>query len=129
MEESIFEAFGAGSLELPEQKKDFSRIPWEAHPSFSGVEMKHIVTAKDTGGAFSFHLVRIAAGKAILSHVHEAQLETHEVIAGGGTCMNGSAEAVYRPGTVSIMQPGAPHEVRAGSGGLCLFAKFFPALC
>lgn len=38
------------------------------------------------------------------------------------------AELRYEPGTVSILPQGTPHEVLAGTEGVCLFAKFFPAL-
>ena len=56
-------------------------------------------------------------------------LETHEVIAGQGVCLNDGTEIPYEEGTVSFFPAGVPHEVRAGTEGLSLFAKFFPALC
>ncbi|MDY3795886.1 MAG: hypothetical protein SOZ81_04135 [Agathobacter sp.] len=71
-----------------------------SHPTFEGVELKHIITAKDTDGHFSFHLVRIAAGKTIGNHR-----------------------------VISIIPAKIPHEVKAGNEGLYLFAKFIPALC
>lgn len=77
-------------------------IEWSKHPTFDGVELKHIVTAKDTDGLFSYHLVRIAPNCSIKEHIHETQLETHEVISGKGLCIN------------------------AGEEGLYLFAKFMP---
>ena len=87
------------------------------------------MTAKETGGAYSFHLVRIAPNKAILDHIHDPQLETHEVIAGTGVCVNDGHEINYAPGVISIMPSKVHHEVRAGKDGLYLFAKFMPALC
>jgi mannose-6-phosphate isomerase-like protein (cupin superfamily) len=116
----VFEAFNSGVLTLPQGETLFSDIPWSKHPVFEGVELKHILISKDTGGAFSFHLVRIAPEKNIGSHVHGTQLETHEVISGSGTCVNDG---------ISIFPAGVPHEVHAGKDGLNLFAKFFPALC
>lgn len=125
----LFEAFSTGGqLRLPDSAIPFGELPWNAHPSFGGVELKHIVTARETGGQFSYHLVRIAPGKAIGSHIHQSQLETHEVIAGAGVCVNNGVEAVYEPGVISILPKGTPHEVHAGPDGLCLFAKFIPAL-
>lgn len=106
----------------------FGELPWNKHPAFDGVELKHIVTARETGGLFSYHLVRIAPGKAIGSHIHQTQLETHEVIAGAGVCVNGGVRLAYEPGVISILPKGSPHEVTAGPNGLCLFAKFIPAL-
>lgn len=124
----LFEKFEVGKLSLPEGERTFAEIPWSPHPAFEGVELKHILTSRETGGAFSFHLVRIAPGKKIGNHVHAAQLETHEVIAGGGICINDGGELVYAPGVVSIFPANVPHEVVADEDGLFLFAKFIPAL-
>ena len=129
MESEVFEAFNCGTLRLPKGAVPFSGIAWSKHPTFEGVELKHIITAKDTGGAFSFHLVRIAPNKSIGNHIHETQLETHEVIAGRGVCINDGTELTYEPGVISIMPAKVPHQVNAGKDGLYLFAKFFPALC
>lgn len=129
MSDNLFETFNSGSLRLPTSAAEFSEIPWSEHPAFDGVELKHIVTSKDTDGKFSYHLVRIAPDKSIKNHVHEMQLETHEVIAGSGVCINNGAAIFYEPGIISIMPAGVPHEVNAGKDGLCLFAKFIPALC
>lgn len=125
----VFESFNQGILCLPTSTKEFKSIEWSKHPTFEGVELKHIVTAKDTEGQFSFHLVRIAPNKSIKTHIHETQLETHEVIAGSAICVNDGIELIYKPGAISIFKANIPHEVRAGADGLFLFAKFFPALC
>lgn len=124
-----FELFDNGKLVLPEKEVGFAEIGWSKHPAFEGVELKHIITAKDTGGKFSHHLVRIAPVCRIGNHIHETQLETHEVIKGSGKCINAGSAIPYGPGTISIMQAGVPHEVIAGAVGLYLFAKFMPALC
>ena len=129
MNHQLLEALNTGSLKLPTAAVEFANIPWSKHPVFEGVELKHIVTAKDTHGQFSYHLVRIAPGKSIQSHIHETQLETHEVVAGSGICINMGIALPYEVGTISIMPAGIPHEVNAGDEGLCLFAKFIPALC
>ena len=124
-----FELFNNGTLVLPERKACFAQIGWSKHPAFEGVELKHIITAKDTDGMFSFHLVRIAPECSIGKHIHETQLETHEVIQGIGKCVNAGSTIPYEPGTISIMQAGVTHEVIAGAEGLYLFARFMPALC
>ncbi|MBP5358277.1 MAG: cupin domain-containing protein [Treponema sp.] len=129
MENEVFERFNGGKLSLPGKSVLFSEIAWSKHPVFEGVELKHIITSKDTGGEFSYHLVRIAPNKSIGNHVHEKQLETHEVIAGEGVCINDGAEIKYDSGVISIMPANVPHQVNAGKDGLYLFAKFFPALC
>lgn len=117
------------NLFFPDAKKSFAEIEWSKHPVFEGVELKHIITGKETNGEFSYHLVKIAPNKSIKNHIHETQLETHEVIGGDGVCINNGAELEYTTGTISIIPAKVPHEVNAGKDGLYLFAKFFPALC
>lgn len=126
---NTFETFNNGKLITPAAAKDFSSIPWSKHPSFTGVELKHILTSKETGGSYSYHLVRIASNCSIGEHIHETQLETHEVIAGNGTCINKGVAITYEPGVISVFPAGIPHEINAGEDGLYLFAKFMPALC
>lgn len=125
----VFELFDDGKLVLPEREVNFGEIPWSKHPTFEGVELKHIVTAKDTDGKFSYHLVRIAGNCSIGEHIHETQLETHEVIKGSGICINHGVTLPYEVGTISIMPAGVKHEVTAKEEGLYLFAKFIPPLC
>lgn len=127
--QNLFEQFDkAGKLVLPSTEISFADIPWSKHPTFEGVALKHIVTSGQTGGQFSYHLVRIAPNKKIGNHVHKTQLETHEVISGNGICINEGTEITYEPGVISILPMNIPHEVTAGNGGLYLFAKFMPAL-
>ena len=127
---NLFEKFNdGGKLLLPDGAVAFETFPWSKHSVFEGVELKHIVTSEKTDGRFSFHLVRIAPNKKIGNHIHEKQLETHEVIAGTGICVNNGAELPYATGVISIFPAGVPHEVIAGENGLYLFAKFMPALC
>ena len=129
MRNEVFEAFDNGKLELPRKTIEFRDIPWTEHPVFEGVELKHIVRAAQTDGAYSYHLVRIAPNCSIKDHIHDPQLETHEVIAGYGKCVNGGTEIEYKAGVISIMPARVHHEVHAGEEGLYLFAKFMPALC
>ena len=127
---NLFEKFNeGGKLLLPDATITFDAIPWSKHPTFEGVELKHIITSERTDGEFSYHLVRIAPNKKIGNHIHEKQLETHEVISGTGVCVNDGVELPYETGVISIFPIGVPHEVIAGDDGLCLFAKCMPALC
>ena len=126
---SLFEKFdGSGKLLLPEGCVDFADISWSKHPVFEGVELKHLVKAQNTNGQFSYHLVKIAPDKSIGNHVHKEQLETHEIIAGSGVCINNGVRLEYEPGVVSIFAVNLPHEIHAGASGLFIFAKFIPAL-
>ena len=127
---NLFEKFNeGGKLLLKDATVTFDAIPWSKHPAFEGVELKHIITSERTDGQFSYHLVRIAPNKKIGNHIHEKQLETHEVISGTGVCVNDGVELPYETGVISIFPIGVPHEVIAGDDGLYLFAKFMPALC
>lgn len=127
---NLFEKFDeGGKLILQDSTVDFNAILWSKHPTFEGVELKHIITSEKTNGQFSFHLVRIAPNKKIGNHIHEKQLETHEVISGAGICVNNGTNLPYEAGVISIFHMGVPHEVIAGENGLYLFAKFIPALC
>ncbi len=126
---ALFEKFNQGQLIIPNKVINFENVPWNKHPTFDGVKLKHIVTSNETNGEFSYHLVRIAPNKSIFNHIHELQLETHEVISGEGVCINNQCEIPYSPGVISIMPKAVPHEVHAGNDGLLLFAKFIPALC
>lgn len=127
---NLFQTFDEeGKLLLPDATTTFDTIAWSEHPVFEGVALKHIVTSEQTDGQFSFHLVRIAPGQKIGSHIHERQMETHEVISGTGICENNGVKLSYEPGVISIFPVGVPHEVTAGTDGLYLFAKFMPALC
>lgn len=129
-DKNLFERFDEeGKLLLPGETVAFGKIPWSAHLAFEGVALKHIIPGEKTGGQFSFHLVRIAPNKKIGNHIHEKQLETHEVISGSGVCVNNGEKLPYEVGVISIFPIGVPHEVIAGEDGLYLFAKFMPALC
>ena len=129
-DKNLFEKFDReGKLLLPDAEVSFDAVPWSKHPTFEGVELKHIITSEKTDGRFSYHLVRIAPNKKIGNHIHEKQLETHEIISGTGECVNDGVTLPYEAGVVSIFPIGVPHEVIAGKEGLCLLAKFMPALC
>jgi len=125
----LFEKFETGKLALPSGLINFESIAWSPHAKFEGVTLKHLITSKDTNGAFSYHLVRIEPNKKIGKHIHETQLETHEIIAGNGVCVNDGKELLYDEGIISIFPAGIEHEIIAGTSGLYLFAKFMPALC
>lgn len=126
---NLFMEFEHGRLVGSSVEKRFSELAWNSHPSFAGVALKHLVTGKDSGGLFSYHLVRIDPDCAIGDHSHDPQVETHEVIAGAGVCHSGEMAFEYLPGAIAILCPKIRHSVDAGNEGLLLFAKFMPPLC
>ena len=126
---------GAARLATPDTDTDLAALPWNPHPRFAGVALKHLVTGADTGGALSAHLVRIQAGAELSSHVHKASLELHEVVRGSGVCTMGGCETAYQPGVCGLIPAGVAHSVRANAGqdgqhgeALYILAKFTPAL-
>lgn len=126
---NLFENFSTnGQLLLSEKTIYFKDILWSKHSAFEGVELKHLLTSKETNGEFSYHLVKIAPNKKIGNHIHETQLETHEVIAGSGVCINSGKKFIYKSGSISIFPMKIPHEIVADKEGLYILAKFIPAL-
>lgn len=103
-------------------------LPWNPHPKFAGVSLKHLVTGKDTGGRLSLHHVRIEPGCAIGDHTHAGIVEIHDVLEGSGTCTLEGRVIPYTHGIVGVMPADQVHRVDAGSAGLLLLATFSPPL-
>jgi quercetin dioxygenase-like cupin family protein len=124
----LFSLFDTGAVTAEGAATSAADLPWHPHPAFAGVALKHLVTGDGTGGAFSAHLVRLEPGAEIGEHVHETNWELHEVAGGSGECLLEARSIPYEPGRIAVMPQGAAHRVRAGRDGLCLLAKFVPAL-
>ena len=103
-------------------------LPWNPHPKFAGVSLRHLVTGKDTGGRLSIHHVRVDPGCAIGDHAHAGQVEFHDVLTGQGTCTLAGTAISYNPGVVGVMPAYQVNHVRAGDKGLLLLATFSPPL-
>lgn len=106
---------------------DMETFPWNNHPSFNGVALKHLITGKDTAGMFSCHVVRIQAGCEIGTHIHEGKWELHEVVKGEGHCLLNKDKVAYGEGIITVIPADLPHSVYADKE-LYLLAKFVPAL-
>lgn len=128
-ESSMAESLAGGMVYGSDGSRDVSRCEWNAHPKFSGVSLKHVIGAAQTDGLFSSHLVKVAPGCVLDTHVHADQMELHEVISGQGLCRLVSREVAYEPGKMAVIRKGEKHRVEAGEEGLVIMAKFFPALC
>jgi quercetin dioxygenase-like cupin family protein len=101
---------------------------WQEHPKFKGVYLKHLIKGTYTNGMLSSHMVRINPHAVLEEHVHDTQWELHEVIEGEGMFLLDKCEAPYYPGRMAVIPKGVKHRVTAGSSGLVMLAKFFPAL-
>jgi quercetin dioxygenase-like cupin family protein len=106
---------------------DVAALAWHDHPVYKGVAMKHLLTAADTGGCFSFHLVRMLSRCTIGEHTHPEHWELHQVVSGNGLCRVGDAEMDYRAQVSAVMPRGVAHGVKARED-LLLLATFVPAL-
>lgn len=124
----ISEQLEKGGITFADRREEIDGFPWNAHPSFKGVSLKHLVKGADTEGRLSCHIVRIDPGCVLEEHIHDGQWELHEVIQGAGIFLVNGRETAYHPGQMAIIPKGTGHKVVAGSGGLVLLAKFFPAL-
>lgn len=109
-------------------EEKISDIEWSEHPKFKGVHMKHIITGASTEGLISCHLVRVMPGCCLEMHIHDNNLEMHEVMDGKGTCLLDGKEILYQKGVAAIIPKGSPHMVKAGDKGLMIMARFAPAL-
>jgi len=120
---------GAVRLASPSRDADLTILPWNPHPTFPGVALKHLVTGADTRGALSAHLVRVEPGCCLLEHVHPDKLELHDVVQGAGTCALADKTVRYEPGACGLIPANVAHSVRADAGeSLYILAKFAPAL-
>lgn len=122
------ECLANGAVETLHARVDAEAIPWSPHPVFAGVWLKHLVCGAETGGRASCHLVRVEPGCSLASHVHEQQLELHEVVVGSGQALVQGKAMAYAPGVVAVIPQGVRHEVLASADGLWLRATFAPAL-
>ncbi|GAB7079194.1 cupin domain-containing protein [Megalodesulfovibrio paquesii] len=122
------ECLDCGVVETAEARTQSASIPWNPHPAFAGVWMKHLICGADTTGRLSCHLIRVEPGCCLESHVHDAQLEVHEVVSGSATAEAGGKTMAYAPGVMAVIPQQMPHLVRAGEDGLWMRATFAPAL-
>jgi quercetin dioxygenase-like cupin family protein len=116
------------TIVVPGQRTAVESLPWNPHPKFTGVFLRHLVTGKESGGRMSLHHVRIDPGCAIGDHAHAGQVEIHDVLAGNGSCTLAGTVISYNPGVVGVMPADLVHRVEAGNQGLLLMATFSPPL-
>jgi quercetin dioxygenase-like cupin family protein len=124
----LTEIFEQEAVILPNYETEANGKPWYPHPAMEGVFLKDLVTGKETGGAFSYHLVRVWKDHEVLDHNHDTQWEWNLVISGKGTFVFGNKEVPVAPGRTFVTPPKIHHAVIAGSGDISLLALFVPAL-
>ncbi len=126
--QATLEHFDKGRIITTRQKRDSDASPWNPHAKFPGVFMKHLVTAEDSAGSFSTHMVHVCTGHEIGEHIHQTQTELHEVMLGSGICHMAEDQFAYTPGTCVVVPPGVVHRVVADKEDLYMMVTFVPPL-
>lgn len=124
----IITEFVNGKISTANENLASRETPFTAHPKFAGISLKHLVTGRLTNGQISCHLVKIEPHCTLETHVHEGNLEIHEIIFGDGICEIGGNKVDYSVGSIGVIPKNVPHKVIAGSNGIYILAKFTPAL-
>lgn len=128
-QDNVVEWFDSGKVVFPRADVvDASKLPWYEHPAFKGVFLKDLVSAKDTRGTFSCHIVKISKCCKVGEHSHGSQWEFNEALQGRGTFTIQGKEYSCEPGFSFATPPGISHIVSAPLEDVYLLAKFVPAL-
>ncbi|MCD1293639.1 cupin domain-containing protein [Methanocella sp. CWC-04] len=127
-QKNAIELFSSGSIIFPGKYVDAAKLPWYEHPAFMGVFLKDLVTAADTRGAFSCHIVKIKKGFDVGEHSHNAEWEFNETLEGTGFFVINGKKYACTPGFSYATPPGMTHIVSAPNEDVYLLAKFIPAL-
>ncbi len=120
--------FEKGTLFMNGENINIENLPWNEHPTFKGVFLKHVIKGKSTNNQLSCHLVKINPDCEIGLHNHAGKTELHEIIDGFGECVIEQDKLNYQKGTTGFIPADKNHLVKAGNQGLFILAKFFPAL-
>lgn len=125
---NVVELFAEGKIVFPGKEVAAAKLPWYVHPNFRGVYLKDLVTAADTKGAFSCHVVKIEKGFEVGEHDHKAEWEFNEVLSGDGSMVVDGKKVACGPGFSYVTPPGISHIVSATGDDIYMLAKFVPAL-
>lgn len=120
--------FEEARILFPDRDIRTAERDWYPNSAWDGVFLKDLVTGKETGGAFSYHLVRIRPHCEVPDHDHETQWEWNVVLGGRGSFLIGGKKVSVEVGQTFVTPPGDRHTVCADSEELTLLALFVPAL-
>lgn len=127
-QQHVSDLFEQGVVLFPRHEIKAVTRPWYSHPAWNGVYLKDLVTGKETGGKFSYHIVRIEKGCEVADHNHEDLWEWNVILNGKGVFTLDNTENATKPGQTFATPPGTHHTVSAGNEELSLLALFIPAL-
>ena len=127
--ENLFlEKLLSANIHFSDKQVKIDALAWNAHPTYKGVYLKHLILGKDAENQLSCHIVKVEPNCILDTHQHDGKIEIHEVVNGTGTMFLDKKEIIYSVGQVCVIPANTPHKVVAGKDGLYLFAKFTPAL-
>ncbi len=127
-QQDIAGLFEQGAVLFPDLEVRAAEKPWYAPPAWKGVFLKDLVTGKETGGTFSYHLMRVERNCEIPDHAHETQWSWNVVLGGAGTFVLGGRRVPVEVGQTFVTPPRVHHAVSAGDDEIVLLAIFAPAL-
>ena len=117
-----------GTVFSTNEAKAVADLPWNAHASFKGVFLKHLIVGKDTDDKLSYHIVKIEPDCVLDTHLHDGKTEIHQIIAGSGKMYLEEKVIDYSQGQICIIPANTPHKVVAGKEGMYILAIFTPSL-
>ena len=117
-----------GTVFSTNEAKAVADLPWNAHASFKGVFLKHLIVSKDTDDKLSYHIVKIEPECVLDTHLHDGKIEIHQIIAGSGKMYLEGKVIDYSQGQICIIPANTPHKVVAGKDGMYILAIFTPSL-
>lgn len=123
MSNKIYEMFAEGLLYKEDVQECFADKAWNPHPAYNGVCIKQLV-AEAGEKKVRLLLVKVDPGCEMLAHVHENEMEIHQVIGGSGCFDNVGVKREYKPGMISVIPCNSMHAVKAGAEGLHILAIF-----
>lgn len=88
-------------------------IEWQAHPSFSGVFVKPMLTGEEKMG-FKNMLIKLVPGGEILPHTHEVT-EVFYFISGAGDVLVNGERVEQRKGSLVAAPAGVEHGIKNNS--------------
>jgi quercetin dioxygenase-like cupin family protein len=127
-QQDLSELFEQGAVLFPDLEVRAAEKPWYAPPAWKGVFLKDLVTGKETGGAFSYHLMRVERNCEIPDHAHETQWSWNVILRGAGSFVLGGKQVPVEVGQTVVTPPRVHHAVSAGDDEILLQAIFVPAL-
>lgn len=108
--------------------KHLENIPWTAHPTAPGVEMKKLVTKAADGPDVSCLLIRIPLGSVVPEHIHETQEDIVFPLSGRGSMRVGQEEFELKPGMIVRIPANTKHGIYQVEEELLVYDVFSPAL-